>query len=344
MLTDKGRKRRKLSFEILGLFAVCLAVSVILFLFLTHFTLAIVESYYWEQDIILSEDEYYHLDTVILSFSLLVSVVFFIILFLVLFGDRLSYIRTIINGVDTLRQGELDYRLPIEGNNELTQLAEEINYLSETEQAIKEKERALNDEREELIRTLSHDIRTPLTSIMSYTEILASKESCDSSEVREYLDLVGKKAQQIKNLTDILLDGSKREVEFFEDARLLFHQLAGEFEEVLEEDFTLSLDILSCDAFSGRFDVQELRRIFDNLISNVQKYADPQNVVELSVSKNENGLVIRQKNTVKKLLEKSEGYQLGLYSIRRIVQNYGGKVDTEQNDGEFEILITLSVF
>lgn len=344
MSTDKRRKKRKLSHEILWLFAVCLAVSVVLFLFLIHFTLAIVDNYYWEMDIILSEDDYYRLDTAVLSLGLIVSVVFFIVLFLALFGDRLSYIRTIIKGVDTLRRGELDYRLPIEGNNELTQLAEEINYLSESEQAIKEKERALNEEKEQLIRTLSHDIRTPLTSIMSYTEILASKDTRDDAEMREYLELVGKKAQQIKDLTDILLDGSKRNVEFFEDARLLFHQLVGEFEEVLEADFSLSLDILSCDAFSGSFDTQELRRIFDNLISNVQKYADPEKTVGLSVIKNDSGLMIRQKNAPKTLSEKREGYQLGIYSIRRIAQNYGGRVETRQNDGEFEILITLSVF
>ena len=344
MLTEKGRKRRKLSYEILGMFAVCFAVAVFLFLFLANFSVAVVESYCWDNDIILDDDQLYHLDSVVLSLSLLVSVVFFIILFLVLFGERLSYISTIINGVDKLRQGELDYRLPVEGNNELTQLAEEINYLSETEQIIKEKERRMKEEKEELVRTLSHDIRTPLTSIMSYTELLAAKEEFSETELKEYFELVNKKTLQIKNITEILLDGGKREVERFDDARLLFSQLAGEFEEVLEADFTLSLDVMSCEPFSGSFDVQELRRIFDNLISNVQKYADTAREVELTIYKNESDLIIRQKNAVKKVESKSEGYQLGLYSIRRIVQNYGGRVEIAQNEEEFEILITLSIF
>ena len=163
----------------------------------------------------------------VFSASLAVAVIFFVVLFLVLFGERLSYIGVIIRGVEIMRRGEFGYRLPIEGNNELTSLAEAINYLSETEQAVKEKERRLYEEREELIRTLSHDIRTPLTSIVSYTEFFSRKEQYTSDEFAEYLALVREKADQIKNLTDILLDGGKREPVFFENAKLLITQILG---------------------------------------------------------------------------------------------------------------------
>ena len=246
--------------------------------------------------------------------------------------------------MDALRRGEYDSRLPIEGNNELTRLAEEINYLSETEQLVKEKERKLYEEREELIRTLSHDIRTPLTSVISYTELYAEKKNPSSEELADYFTLVRKKMGQIKSLTDILLDGGKRKTEFFEDARLLVTQLVGEFEEALEENFSLSVDLSRIPSFSGCFDVEELHRLFDNLITNVQKYADPTEPVFLIVNKTAEGLVIRQKNAAKTYSEKRESYRMGLYSIRRIAQNYGGCVDIEQNEREFEIVITLSSF
>ncbi len=344
MWNDRPKKRRKLSYEILGLFAVCFAVALALYFFLVFFGFAVVENYCWEQNISLNEDERYHLDSVVFSVSLLVSVIFFIVLFLVIFGEKISYIGTIIGGVDTLRRGKLYHRLPIEGNNELTRLAEAINYLSETEQIVKEKERHLQEEKEELIRTLSHDIRTPLTSVISYTELYAKKETLSPSELAEYFALVRKKSGQIKALTDILLDGGKREVMFFEDARLFMTQLVGEVEEMLEEDFSLSIDLSGCPLFSGHFDVEEMRRLFDNLISNVQKYADPQDAVMLSVSKTAESLVIRQKNRIKQVREKAESYRMGLYSIRRIAQNYGGGVDIRCDDAEFEIVITLSEF
>ena len=323
-MNKKAKKGRGLSYEILGLFAVCLAVTLALWFFLAFFGVGVVEEYCWEHDIPLGEEELYHLDSIVLSVSLSVSVIFFIVLFLTLFGERLSYIRTIIKGVDTLRSGVTDYRLPLEGHNELTELAAAINYLSETEAAVKARERALGEEKEALIRALSHDIRTPLTSIISYTEILSAKESISLEEQKEYFSLVEKKAGQIKSITEILLDGGKRNVEHFENARLLIEQLVCEFEEVLEEDFELSVDISACPPFSGSFDVAEMRRIFDNLISNVQKYASREKAVEMRVEVREGALPIRQKNAVCKHEKSAQSYKMGLYSILRIAQNYGG--------------------
>ena len=344
IMWNKSMGKRRLSYEILGLFFVCLAVTVALYCFLAFFGVAVIQNYCWEQDILLDEDQLYHLDVVVFSASLVVSVIFFIVLFLVLFGERISYIGTIIKGIDILRQGDQAHRLPIEGNNELTRLAEEINRLSETAQAIKEKERCLQEEREELIRTLSHDIRTPLTSLISYTELYSAKTTYSQEELAEYFSLVRKKSGQIRDLTDILLDGGKRDVIDLEDARLLMTQLVGEFEEALEETFSLSVDLSGCPAFSGAFDVGEMRRLFDNLISNVQKYADPQQTVMLNVMKTEQGLVIRQKNMVRRLPKQTESYRMGLHSIRRIAQNYGGSITIHQDDTEFEIVITLSAF
>ena len=341
-MTDTRKKSRKLSYEILGLFAACFAISLVLFFFLAFFGVAAVEGYCWNRDIVLDENQLFHLDSIVFSVALAMSVGFFILLFLILFGERLAYIRTIIKGIDTLQRGEHGHQLPLEGNNELTQLAEAINYLSLTELEIKEKEKALNEEKEELIRTLSHDIRTPLTSILSYTELLADKKELSADEQKEYLALVRKKAGQIKDLTDILLDGGKREVEHFDDARLLFEQLAGEFEEVLEDNYNLIVDISDCPKFSGKFDVREMRRIFDNLISNVQKYAEPSQPVELSVVKNPNGITIKQKNTVKKNAERTDSYKMGLYSIKRIAQSYKGGAEVHLDDEKFEIIITLS--
>lgn len=341
-MTEKAKKRGKLSYEILGIFAFCLAVTLALYFFLVFFGIGVAEEFCFENGITLDEEGLYRLDNAVLSVSLAVSVVFFIILFLALFGEKLAYIVTIINGVETLRRGEPGYRLPLKGNNELTELARAINYLSETEQAIKEKERALGEEKEALIRALSHDIRTPLTSIISYTELMAAKEAPTAEEQGAYLALVEKKAWQIKGITEILLDGGKRNTERFDDARLLIEQLAGEFCGALEESFTLSVDISACHAFSGEFDVREMLRIFDNLISNIQKYAAPEKAVELNIYKDESGLHIRQKNAVKKNAERAESHRMGLYSIKRIAQNYGGGAEVRQIEDEFEIIITLS--
>lgn len=341
-MIDPGRKRRKLFNELLALVCLCFALSLLLFIFVTTVGTAVVEEYCFQHDILLDELEWYSLDRTLRGLGFGVSAVFFLILFFALFAERLAYIRKITAGVDSLRNGQFGRLVALTGNNELTELAEAVNYLSESEQKIKEKEKRLYEEREELIRSLSHDIRTPLTSIISYTQLLSAKESWTEEERREYLELVNRKTAQIKELTDILLDGGRRNVEYFEDARLLFEQLAGEFEEELEETFRLSVTLPAIAAFSANFDVGELRRIFDNLISNIHKYADPTDVVRLSLSKTNGGVVIRQSNTVKRDRSPSESYKMGLYSIRRIAQNYGGTTEVTEADGRFEIVITLS--
>ena len=338
----KSNKRRKLSSEILGLLAVTLVLALILLQFLGIVARAMIDSFLFMRDIVLTEAQYAQLDDWVFHLSLLVSVAFFIILFLFLLGERLSYIREVLAGIDALRSGQEDYVVPLEGSNELTQLAEAVNYLSRTQREVKEQERVLNEEKEQFIRALSHDIRTPLTSIMAYSELLTGANTVDPQEQTRYLELIQHKAGQIKDMTDILLDGSKRNPEYFEDARLLIEQLTAEFEEMLEDGFSIEAS-LDCPAFPGTFDVQELRRIFDNLVSNVQKYADPDRPVKISISLEGVQLLIRQENAVRERIAPADGYQIGLRSIQRIAQNYAGQVDVQKDDAAFAITITLSV-
>ena len=342
MINMKSNKRRKLSGEILGLLAVTLVLALILLQFVGIVARAMIDSFLFMRDIVLTEAQYAQLDDWVFHLSLLVSVAFFIILFLFLLGERLSYIREVLAGIDALRSGQEDYVVPLEGSNELTQLAEAVNYLSRTQREVKEQERVLNEEKEQFIRALSHDIRTPLTSIMAYSELLTGANTVDPQEQTRYLELIQHKAGQIKDMTDILLDGSKRNPEYFEDARLLIEQLTAEFEEMLEDGFSIEAS-LDCPAFPGTFDVQELRRIFDNLVSNVQKYADPDRPVKISISLEGVQLLIRQENAVRERIAPADGYQIGLRSIQRIAQNYAGQVDVQKDDAAFAITITLSV-
>lgn len=332
-INESGRKQRKLSREILGILAVIFVVAVLLMHTLDMISIVIIDHYLFVNEIVLSEAEYVKIEAWVFNLSLIAAVIFFIALFLFLLGERLSYIREILAGIDALREGQEDYEVPLEGNNELTQLADSVNYLSKTQ-------KELNDEKEAFIHTMSHDIRTPLTTIMAYSELMLGENTLTPEEQVQYLKLIQHKAEQIKDMTDILLEGSRRNLEYFENASLLMQQLAADFEEALEDNFVIE-KCIQCPSFSGTFDVRELQRIFDNLISNVQKYADSGSPVKLSVSLENSRVLIQQENAVRKLDKPVDGYQIGLKSIRRIVQNYGGLVDVKQDSTIFAIKITL---
>ena len=138
-----------------------------------------------------------------------------------------------------------------------------------------------------------------------------------------------------------MLDGTRRNLEQFDDGRLLMEQIAAEFEEELEEQFSVTVDFDRCAAFSARLDVQEMRRIFDNLASNIRKYADPNYPVTLAIEYENGALAIRQTNFVLSREAHGESYGIGLNSIRRIAQGYGGSVNVEENEGQFYICIRL---
>ena len=339
-INESGRKQRKLSREILGILTIILVVALLLMHTLDMISIVIIDHYLVVNEIVLSEAEYIKLEGWVFNLSLIAAVVFFIVLFLFLLGERLSYIREILAGIDALREGQEDYVIPLEGNNELTQLAESVNYLSKTQRKVKEKERELSDEKEAFIHAMSHDIRTPLTTIMAYSELMSGENTFTPEEQIQYLKLIQHKAEQIKDMTDILLDDSRRNPEYLENASILLQQLTAEFEEALEDNFIIE-KCIQCPSFSGTFDVRELQRIFDNLISNVQKYADPASPVKLFVSLENSRVLIQQENAFRKLDKPVDGYQIGLKSIRRIAQNYGGLVEVQQDGITFSIKITL---
>lgn len=273
--------------------------------------------------------------------SMVAALLFFVVLFFVMIGQKLSYIREITEGIEALRTHRMDFEIPLKDENELTELAKSINYLAETERKLKQMEEEIAAEKEALVRGLSHDIRTPLTAILSYSEYMKSRPEVMTAEGMDFVDMIQKKAEQIKVLTDRLLDTGAREVVQVDDGRLLMAQLCGEWEEALEGKFNCRINLDECPDFSGEIDIQELMRIFDNLSSNVEKYADPLKNVDLAVREEDGRLTVIQSNGKNVHAAPVESRKIGLESIRLIAAGYGGHVQINEEEDSFEIKISL---
>ena len=333
----KKEKRHRLSHEILGLTFLCFLISAALCLVLWGIGTVLTDYLYEIKGIIPTDVDYAVSNMQVIGIAAVISALFFAILFLIVLGERLVYIKRISDAIRSFDHSETPLVLPLEGSNELTTLAETINSMAERDRRIREKETQLNEEREQLVRSLSHDIRTPLTSVMSYSQLLLAREDI-SGESREYAGHICQKALQIKQLTDVLLEGGKRELVHIEDIRLLCEQLVCDLEAELEEDFDIRTDV-ECPASSAEVDISEIRRIFDNLITNIRKYADPAEKVTLKICSQDKDLVIEQSNSVKQT--SSEGHGMGLKSIRRIAGSYDGSVSVDTD--KFEIKINLPI-
>ena len=156
--TEKGRR---LAGEILEFLAISLLISVFVFCFLYFTASSIADTYLMGRGIALNEEQSAVFDVWLGSICLIAVSLIFICLFLFLLGQRLAYLKTIIQGIKELEANEMNCRIPLEGEDELTRLAESIHYLAASQRELSRKERELQEEREAWVRSLSHDIRTP---------------------------------------------------------------------------------------------------------------------------------------------------------------------------------------
>lgn len=328
-IKEQKKRSGKLSRELLGLIALDFILSTGCYFFIRSWAGSFAYDYCEKRGIVLDELQTITTDALIMNLSVIGAVAFFVILFLIFVGRKLGYIRELTDGIHRLRTHRMQHEVPLVGGNELTELAASINDLAKTERQLKAIE-----------RNLSHDIRTPLTAILSYAEYMQTKETISQEELEEFLELIRRKAEQMKLLTEQLLDGGCRLTEI-DDGKLLMTQLADEWLETLEEDFACQVNLSQCPDFKGQIDVEEIRRIFDNLSSNVIKYASHSEPVLLEIKTEKKHIVIRQSNGKATVAGAVESRKIGLSSIENIAKHHGGSV-TVVEDGEcFSVNIIL---
>lgn len=336
-------KGKKLAVVILEYLLISVLISLFVFCFLYFLSGSIVENYFWHHGIVLTEVQKRVFGVWLRSVCGLAGLIIFVVLFLFMLGQRLSYLIQIIQGVELLKEKEMETRIPLEGDDELTRLAETINFVAASRRELDQRERQMQEEKEAWVRSMSHDIRTPLTSMVSYSELLLDKENPAPEELRDAVRLMHEKSLQIKELTDQLMGQEGIRWEDIEDVAFLFSQLVQEWEEILEERFTIRTDLSGLAALEGRMDIFSLKRIFDNLISNIEKYADEEKEIFLKVENQNRCVIITQENGIRRDERQEDSHRIGLANIRKLAQIYKGDMEDGEMDGTFRIRIRLEI-
>jgi len=214
----------------------------------------------------------------------------------------------------------------------------------------------------ELITNVSHDIKTPLTSIINYVDLLKTQPLADSA--KEYVAVLDKKSDRLKTLIDDLMDASKAgtgniQVELQEiNLAELVGQIAGEFDEkYIEQNLTLVLRGTDEPVFI-QGDNRHLWRVLENLFSNTVKYALSGTRIFAELTQNRNAVVLTLKNTSATPIDlpsdslaeqfirgdrarESEGSGLGLYIAKSLVELMGYTFDIRTSGDLFEVEIVF---
>ncbi|RSD27242.1 sensor histidine kinase [Mesobacillus subterraneus] len=274
-----------------------------------------------------------------------------------------GYFNKIALNVEELAKGNMVSDLPVRGRSVFAKLAADINTLR-NEVKVSHKEQAKSERlKTELITNVSHDLRTPLTSIITYTELLKTPDLAPEDR-DSYIEILDRKSKRLKVLIDDLFEATKMasgNIELHKDRvdlNQLLEQALAEHNETLVQS-SLQLRVSKPDHPVYAFvDGQKLWRVFDNLIGNILKYSLENTRVYISVKEELNRAVLTFKNVTKyelgddldELFERfkrgdqsrhTEGSGLGLAIAKSIVDLHEGSLDIEVDGDLFKVTVIL---
>jgi signal transduction histidine kinase len=282
--------------------------------------------------------------------AMAVAIVLFVLIVIVYYQAEISRIMRLSRDVKAIAGGDLQGKIGKMGNDEIAQLASHVDGMRDSiVQKMEEKEQAWRAN-QELITSISHDIRTPLTSLLGYLELIDAHRENLSEEQQKYLSVCTENAGRIKRQSDELFNyflayGHKDDTVPLEqyNAAVLFDQLLSErFMSAEISNVPLQYELSSTlEGVRVYTNVDYLSRVLDNLYSNIVKYADHQSPAVFYVEYRDRMVVVTGENKIAKHSGKVESTKLGLLTCESIMHALQGSFRTQKKDDTFTVVLSL---
>ena len=275
--------------------------------------------------------------------SLLLSFLLFLAIITVKSRGLVRYIGHLSNQIQAMEGGDLDQTILVRGNNELSRLAQGLDAMRQSFKEQTEREKALFRANQTMITQMSHDLRTPLTALQIYTDILRYRKFADRAQSDEYLTKIDTKVAQIKQLSEnifgySLVSGIQQiDLESPRPVRDVFHDVLSEMVAYLgQHGFTFALDL---DWPHRQIAVypQYIKRLMDNLISNITKYAEPSVPVSIAVRAEGESVCLSFANEIRPDSSQEDSNRIGLSNMRAMMGRMEGELQVSSENGTFAV-------
>ncbi|WP_283680619.1 sensor histidine kinase [Parablautia sp. Marseille-Q6255] len=241
--------------------------------------------------------------------------------------------------------------IEISGKDEIAKLGNEIETMRISLLSLLENEEKMRSESEQMVASLSHDLRTPLTKLTGYLEILIHKKNLTEFEHERYLTKAVEKAQQMKLLTDELFQnfvaGTENKSDYLKElidgGEFLNQVLYEECSELETDGFLVNHLPVFCSGYFCCLHIGDIRRAFDNIFSNLQKYADPKIPIKITEAKQHDKIGVIIENSKRKHPLNFASHKIGLMTVATLVEQNGGTVNIKQDSTTFSIEIFLPI-
>ncbi|PID25365.1 histidine kinase dimerization/phospho-acceptor domain-containing protein [Sporosarcina sp. P7] len=282
---------------------------------------------------------------------------------LFIFVKKAAYLNRIVAATNDMAAGHLTQAIPVKGTSQLAKHAANLNNLREGVRVSINEQAKSERLKTELITNVSHDLRTPLTSIITYTDLLKD-ETLTAEERAKYIGILDQKSQRLKTLIEDLFEVSKMasgNVEMVKQRvdlnQLIQQALAEHAEEFVEQNLHIRTTLPEETVFA-MVDGQKWWRVLDNLFINIWKYSLPGTRVYVNLQQVGSNARIVLKNvaqyelgdTTDELFERfkrgdtsrqTEGSGLGLAIAQSIVELHGGRMEVEVDGDLFKVTIDV---
>lgn len=254
--------------------------------------------------------------------------------------------------VRVISEGDFQHRIQSSYRDELADLCNSVDTMRGAILEKMDAEKAAQDANAELITAMSHDIRTPLTSLIGYLDIIEGRKYSSEEELDRYIRSSRDKAFQLKDLSDKLFSyflvysgkEPERELEIM-DAGILFQQLLVEHvADGISYGLHFDLQYEIPEGHMIEADISTIQRLFDNLFSNIMKYADPAGTVTVQGNIAEDRVRFFFSNRVRENQNRVESSRIGVKTCRKICEDMHGVFKAKELEGVYstEILLPLT--